>query len=191
MLCEVLLLSSWGKNRTATACAQRPRDRPMRRSPFRLVSVAKGKIARENRCFLAVFYFGFGCGRAVCCGTRSDGPSAGSRPSAPRDQRTASTYIFGAVRPNQGKCAGLILPACNTEALRDNWLKPRLQILRRPRRAAKPGTSSPISPGGSCPSDCDRGPMASDRGELVLATDGRAMAVEAGAAGAAWSVARV
>jgi hypothetical protein len=34
----------------------------------------------------------------------------GSRPSAPRDQRTASTYIFGAVCPKQGKGAGLILP---------------------------------------------------------------------------------
>jgi len=38
----------------------------------------------------------------------------GTRPSAPRDQRTASTYIFGAVCP---KRAALILPACNTEAM--------------------------------------------------------------------------
>jgi len=41
----------------------------------------------------------------------------GTRPSAPRDQRTASTYIFGAICPKQGKGAGLILPACNTEAM--------------------------------------------------------------------------
>ena len=41
----------------------------------------------------------------------------GTRPSAPRDQRTASTYIFGAVCPNEGKGAALILPACNTEAM--------------------------------------------------------------------------
>ena len=34
-----------------------------------------------------------------------------------RDQRTASTYIFGAVCPKQGKGAALILPACNTEAM--------------------------------------------------------------------------
>src|SRR5436190_10796838 len=27
----------------------------------------------------------------------------GTRPSAPRDQRTASTYIFGAICPKQGK----------------------------------------------------------------------------------------
>ena len=38
-------------------------------------------------------------------------------PSAPRDQRTASTYIFGAVCPKQGKGAALILPTCNTEAM--------------------------------------------------------------------------
>src|SRR5207237_7974673 len=41
----------------------------------------------------------------------------GTRPSAARDQRTASTYIFGAVCPHQGKGAALILPACNTEAM--------------------------------------------------------------------------
>ena len=36
---------------------------------------------------------------------------------SPRDQRTASTYIFGAVCPKQGKGAALILPTCNTEAM--------------------------------------------------------------------------
>ena len=41
----------------------------------------------------------------------------GTRPSAPRDQRTASTYIFGAICPAEGKSAGLILPWCNTEAM--------------------------------------------------------------------------
>ena len=41
----------------------------------------------------------------------------GSRPSAPSDQRTASTYIFGAICPAQGKAVGLILPWCNTEAM--------------------------------------------------------------------------
>ena len=38
----------------------------------------------------------------------------GSRPSAPSDQRTASTYIFGAICPKRGKAVGLILPWCNT-----------------------------------------------------------------------------
>ncbi len=33
------------------------------------------------------------------------------------DQRTASTYIFGAICPLLGKAAGLILPECNIEAM--------------------------------------------------------------------------
>ena len=40
----------------------------------------------------------------------------GTRPCAPH-QRTASTYIFGAVCPKEGKGAALILPTCNTEAM--------------------------------------------------------------------------
>ena len=35
----------------------------------------------------------------------------------PSDQRTASTYIFGAICPREGKAVGLILPKCNTEAM--------------------------------------------------------------------------
>ena len=41
----------------------------------------------------------------------------GSRPAAPHDQRTASTYIFGAICPTEGTAAGLVLPWCNTEAM--------------------------------------------------------------------------
>ena len=41
----------------------------------------------------------------------------GARPVAPRDQRTASTYIFGAICPKEGKAAGLVLPRCSTEAM--------------------------------------------------------------------------
>ena len=41
----------------------------------------------------------------------------GTRPSAPRDLRTASAYIFGAICPAQGKAAGLVLPRCTTEAM--------------------------------------------------------------------------
>jgi len=33
------------------------------------------------------------------------------------DQRTASAYIFGAICPQHGKGAGLVLPSCNTEAM--------------------------------------------------------------------------
>ena len=41
----------------------------------------------------------------------------GSRPTAPRDQRTASTYIFGAICPQDGKGAALVLPRCNVAAM--------------------------------------------------------------------------
>ena len=41
----------------------------------------------------------------------------GTRPSAPRDQRTQSAYIFGAICPAEGKGAGLVLPRCNTHAM--------------------------------------------------------------------------
>src|SRR4026209_1941928 len=41
----------------------------------------------------------------------------GTRPSAPHDQRTASTYIFGAIRPAARQGAALGLPDCTTEAM--------------------------------------------------------------------------
>jgi hypothetical protein len=39
------------------------------------------------------------------------------RPRAIHDQRTQSTYLFGAVCPERGAGAALVLPACNTEAM--------------------------------------------------------------------------
>src|SRR6266699_2670491 len=62
-----------------------------------------GKIVREARVAL------------LAAPTRKDPPTCYAR--APRDQRTASTYIFGAVCPKEGKGAALIMPACNTEAM--------------------------------------------------------------------------
>ena len=41
----------------------------------------------------------------------------GTRPWAPKDQRTKSVYIFGAICPEHGKGAGLVLPLCNTETM--------------------------------------------------------------------------
>jgi len=41
----------------------------------------------------------------------------GTRPSAPQDQRTASTYIFGVICPETVATAGLILPWCNADAI--------------------------------------------------------------------------
>jgi hypothetical protein len=154
----------------------------------------------------------------------------GTRPSAPRDQRTASTYIFGAVCPQQGKGAALILLACNTEAMnldlaeiaetvapgahavllvdQAGWhMSTRLVVpptspfspcrrnapnSTRSRTfgsscattgfqivssnpttisstiAARHGTSSSISLGASCPSDCANGRTGSDQWDLVL-----------------------
>jgi transposase len=41
----------------------------------------------------------------------------GTRPSAPKDQRTASAYIFGAICPTKGTGAGLVMPRCTAEAM--------------------------------------------------------------------------
>ena len=41
----------------------------------------------------------------------------GTRPSAPHDQRTQSAYIFGAICPERGKGAGLVMPRCDSEAM--------------------------------------------------------------------------
>ena len=47
----------------------------------------------------------------------------GTRPRAPRDQRTKSAYIFGAIcpargrRPTRGTGAALVPPRCNTQAM--------------------------------------------------------------------------
>ena len=38
-------------------------------------------------------------------------------PLRPKDQRTASTYIFGAISPKDGKGAALVLPKCDTYAM--------------------------------------------------------------------------
>ena len=41
----------------------------------------------------------------------------GTRPVAPKDQRTRSAYIFGAICPARGVGAALVLPKCNTAAM--------------------------------------------------------------------------
>ena len=38
----------------------------------------------------------------------------GTRPRAPHDQRTSSVSIFGAICPQQGKGAALVLPRCDS-----------------------------------------------------------------------------
>ena len=44
----------------------------------------------------------------------------GTRPSAPRDLRTASTSIFGAIGPAQGKGAGLVRPRGTSQAMNEH-----------------------------------------------------------------------
>lgn len=41
----------------------------------------------------------------------------GTRPRAPHDQRTKWAYIFGAICPQKGKGAGLVMPYADTEAM--------------------------------------------------------------------------
>ena len=41
----------------------------------------------------------------------------GTRPTAPKDQRTKSACLFGAVCPARGVGSGLVLPRCNTQAM--------------------------------------------------------------------------
>src|SRR3954462_3749494 len=51
---------------------------------------------------------------------KQDHPALGAarhQADAPYDQRTASTYIFGAICPAEGKGAALVMPSCNTEAM--------------------------------------------------------------------------
>jgi hypothetical protein len=49
------------------------------------------------------------------CGKRSAACGAGR--AEPKDQRTASTYIFGTICPRLGKGAGLVLPRCTIAAM--------------------------------------------------------------------------
>src|SRR5262249_45117549 len=47
----------------------------------------------------------------------NSGPSKDAAPRTTHDQRTQSTYLFGAVCPELGTGAALVLPACNSEAM--------------------------------------------------------------------------
>jgi transposase len=42
------------------------------------------------------------------------------RPSAPKDQRTTSVWLFGAICPAQGKAAGLVMPWANSHAMAEH-----------------------------------------------------------------------
>jgi hypothetical protein len=42
----------------------------------------------------------------------------GTRPAGPVDQRTCSAWIFGAICPEYGKGAAIVMPWCNTQAMK-------------------------------------------------------------------------
>src|SRR4051812_44055114 len=59
-------------------------------------------------------------GRGPCRPEEQDCPPLGptGHPAPrPADQRTSSVYIFGAICPQQGKGAALVLPRCDTQAM--------------------------------------------------------------------------
>jgi hypothetical protein len=68
----------------------------------------------------------------------------GSRLRAVHDQRTKSTYLFGAVCPERGAGAALVLPACNCEAMQPTRSQPKSPPGRTP-------LSSLIRPAGMAP----------------------------------------
>ena len=53
----------------------------------------------------------------------------GTWPIAPKDQRTASGYIFGAICPRNGKGAALVMPRCDTEAMNFHLAEIATQIV--------------------------------------------------------------
>ena len=76
----------------------------------------------------------------------------GTRPSAPQDQRTRSTYIFGALCPRQGKGAALILPPLqhggDESAPRRDFAAPRCPSGQPPWHQAPMPCSSSTKPDG-------------------------------------------
>src|SRR3954471_24517382 len=62
----------------------------------------------------------------------------GTRPRAPHDQRTSSVYIFGAICPQQGKGATLVLPRCDTQAMSLHLDAPALGGSRTSRGSRSP-----------------------------------------------------
>lgn len=60
----------------------------------------------------------------------------GTRPSAPKDQRTASAYLFGAICPARGTGAGLVMPRCTTDMPRCTTAAMNLHLVEIARTVA-------------------------------------------------------
>ena len=52
----------------------------------------------------------------------------GTRPSAPKDQRTKWAYIFGAICPEKGTAAGLVMPYCDSQAMNEHLKEISAQV---------------------------------------------------------------
>src|SRR5262249_61696250 len=90
----------------APPCEGRGRERDFKNtSPARLETIARKRaLARDRK----KIWFADEPRTGQKNKTPRRWAKRGTRPSAPRDQRTASTYIFGAVCPKEGKGAALI-----------------------------------------------------------------------------------
>jgi len=118
---------------SASSCSEGGRDRRFQKSlPARLDAIGREKsvepdgieiwfadearIGQNNKITRRWARPAKGSGRRNRMEWQDEG-KRGTRPSAPQDQRSASTYIFGAICPKEGKGAALILPWCNTEGM--------------------------------------------------------------------------
>src|SRR5262249_56253455 len=99
---------------TASPCASRGRDRGFKKTfPARLEAIARKKALDRDTIEI---WFADEARIAQKNKITRRWAKRGTRPSAPRDQRTASTYIFGAVAPNESNGSALIMTGANTEA---------------------------------------------------------------------------
>jgi len=67
----------------------------------------------------------------------------GSRPRVIRQQQFEAAYVFGAVRPAQGKAAALVMPQANSESMQQH-----LDLI-----------AAAVTPGKYAVSVVDRGPL--------------------------------
>ncbi|MFD1196930.1 hypothetical protein ACFQ3K_01105 [Brucella gallinifaecis] len=53
-----------------------------------------------------------------------------TRPSATQEQRIRSAYIFGDARPKHGKGAALVMPFCDTHAMKEHFVEVSRYVAR-------------------------------------------------------------
>jgi transposase len=85
--------------------------------PATLAVIAEGKGARAERIELW-FQDEMRVGQKTPITRRR--AKRGTRPAAPRDQRTQSASVFGAIGPAEGRGAAIVMPRCVTEAMTEH-----------------------------------------------------------------------